>query len=164
MNWILWICTVIALLVSLICNREKTLVAIKVAVKRMWNISPLFLLVMALFAVAITIIPNSLISRTIGTDSGFGGLVMAIVVGSIAMMPGFIAFPLCGALLRQGVPYYILAGFSLALMNVGFVTLPMQIQYLGFKVVIVRNLIGILAALLVAVVVAFAFGEVALLW
>ena len=164
MDWILWICTVIALPVSLICSREKTLAAIKVAVKRMWNISPLFLLVMALFAVAITIIPNSLISRTIGTDSGFGGLVMAIVIGSIAMMPGFIAFPLCGALLSQGVPYYILAGFSLALMNVGFVTLPMQIQYLGLKVVIVRNLIGILAALLVAAVAAFAFGEVSLLW
>jgi len=89
---------------------------------------------------------------------------MAIVVGSIAMMPGFIAFPLCGALLNQSVPYYILAGFTLALMNVGFVTLPMQIQYLGFKVVIVRNLVGILVALLVAMVVAFAFGEVNLLW
>ena len=164
MNWILWICTIIALLVSLIRSREKTLTAIKLAAKRMWNITPLFLLVMALFAAMISIIPESFISKTIGTDSGFAGLLMAIVVGSIAMMPGFIAFPLCGALLNQGVPYYILAGFTLALMNVGFVTLPMQIQYLGFKVVIVRNLIGILAALLVAAVVAFAFGEISLLW
>jgi uncharacterized membrane protein YraQ (UPF0718 family) len=67
-------------------------------------------------------------------------------------------------LLSQGVPYYVLAGFTLTLMNVGFVTLPMQIQYLGLKVVIVRNLIGLLAAILVAAVVAFAFGEVNLLW
>ena len=138
--------------------------AIKVAAKRMWKITPLFLLVMALFAATITIMPESFISNTIGTDSGLSGLVMTIVIGSVAMMPGFIAFPLCGALLSQGVPYYILAGFSLALMNVGFVTLPMQIQYLGVKVVIVRNLIGILAALLVAAVVAFAFGEISLLW
>jgi len=164
MNWILLICTAIALLVSLIRSRGKTLTAIKVAAKRMWNITPLFLLVMALFAAMITIIPESFISKTIGTDSGLAGLLMAIVVGSIAMMPGFIAFPLCGALLNQSVPYYILAGFTLALMNVGFVTLPMQIQYLGFKVVIVRNLVGILVALLVAMVVAFAFGEVNLLW
>jgi uncharacterized membrane protein YraQ (UPF0718 family) len=164
MNWILLICTVIALLVSLIRSREKTLAAVKIAIRRMWNILPLFLLVMALFAISITIIPESFISKAIGSDSGLGGLVIAIVVGSVAMMPGFIAFPLCGALLSQGVPYYILAGFSLALMNVGFVTLPMQIQYLGFKVVIVRNLIGILAALLVAAVVAYAFGEVNLLW
>ena len=164
MNWILWICTATALFVSLISSREKTLTAIKVAAKRMWNITPLFLLVMVLFAAMITFIPESFISNTIGTDSGFAGLLMAIVVGSIAMMPGFIAFPLCGALLNQSVPYCILAGFTLALMNVGFVTLPMQIQYLGFKVVIIRNLIGILAAILVAVVVAFAFGEVGLLW
>jgi uncharacterized membrane protein YraQ (UPF0718 family) len=164
MNWILLICTVIALLVSLIRSREKTLAAVKIAIRRMWNILPLFLLVMALFAISITIIPESFISKAIGSDSGLGGLVIAIVVGSVAMMPGFIAFPLCGALLSRGVPYYILAGFSLALMNVGFVTLPMQIQYLGFKVVIVRNLIGILAALLVAAVVAYAFGEVNLLW
>jgi len=164
MNCILWICTILALLVSLIRSREKTLTSIKVAAKRMWNITPLFLLVMALFVVMITIIPESFISKTIGTGSGFGGLVMAIVVGSVAMMPGFIAFPLCGALLNQGVPYYVLAGFSIALMNVGFVTLPMQIQYLGLKVVIVRNLVGILAALLVAMVVAFSFGELSLLW
>ena len=158
------ICTAIALLLSLIRSRQKTFAAIKVAAKRMWNITPLFLLVMALFAAMISIIPESFISKTIGTDSGFAGLLMSIVVGSIAMMPGFIAFPLCGALLSQEVPYYILAGFTIALMNVGFVTLPMQIQYLGFKVVIIRNLIGILAAILVAAVVAFAFGEVNLLW
>jgi uncharacterized membrane protein YraQ (UPF0718 family) len=164
MNWILWICTVIALLVSFIRSTEKTFAAVKIAIRRMWNISPLFLLVMALFAISVTIVPQSLISKAIGSDSGVGGLVIAIVIGSIAMMPGFIAFPLCGALLSQGVPYYVLAGFTLALMNVGFVTLPMQIQYLGLKVVIVRNLIGLLAAILVAAVVAFAFGEVNLLW
>ena len=164
MNWILWICTAGALLVSLIRSKEKTLAAVKIAIRRMWNISPLFLLVMAMFAISITTIPESFISKAIGTDSGLGGLVMAIVIGSIAMMPGFIAFPLCGALLSQGVPYYILAGFTLALMNVGFVTLPIQIQYLGFKIVIVRNLIGLLAAVLAAVVVALAFGEANLLW
>ena len=164
MNWILWICTAGALSISLVKSREKTLAAIRVAVRRMWNIAPLFLLVMVLFAVAITIIPESFISKTIGSDSGPGGLITGIVVGSVAMMPGFIAFPLCGALLSQGVPYYVLAGFSLALMNVGFVTLPMQIQYLGFKVTIVRNLIGVLVAVLVAVFVCFAFGEVNLLW
>jgi len=64
MNWILLICTVIALLVSLIRSREKTLTAIKVAAKRMWNITPLFLLVMALFAAMITIIPESFISKS----------------------------------------------------------------------------------------------------
>ena len=164
MNWVLWICTIIALLVSLVRSREKTLAAVKIAIRRMWNISPLFLLVMALYAISITVIPESFISKTIGSDSGLGGLAIAIIIGSVAMMPGFIAFPLCGVLLSQGVPYYVLAGFTLALMNVGFVTLPMQIQYLGFKVVIIRNLIGILVAVLVAAVVAFAFGEVNLLW
>ncbi len=130
----------------------------------MCNILPLFLLVMAIFAISIVIIPESFISKAIGNDSGPGGLLIAIATGSITMMPGFIAFPLCGALLNQGVPYYVLAGFSLALMNVGFVTVPIQIQYLGLKVVIVRNLIGILTALLVAVIAAWAFGEINLLW
>jgi len=130
----------------------------------MWNITPLFLLVMVSFAAVVTVIPESAISKTIGSDSGIGGLIAGIVVGSVAMMPGFIAFPLCGALRSQGVPYYVLAGFTLALMNVGFVTLPMQIQYLGLRVTIVRNLTGILVAVLVAAVVCVAFGEVNLLW
>ena len=164
MNWILWICTVGALSVSLVMSRKKTLAAIRVAARRMWNITPLFLLVMVSFAAVVTVIPESAINKTIGSDSGIGGLIAGIVVGSVAMMPGFIAFPLCGALRSQGVPYYVLAGFTLALMNVGFVTLPMQIQYLGLRVTIVRNLTGILVAVLVAAVVCVAFGEVNLLW
>ncbi len=164
MNWILWICTAGALSVSLVMSRKKTLAAVRVAARRMWNIAPLFLLVMVSFAAAVTVIPESAINKTIGSDSGIGGLIAGIVVGSVAMMPGFIAFPLCGALRSQGVPYYVLAGFTLALMNVGFVTLPMQIQYLGLGVTIVRNLIGVLVAVLVAAVVCVAFGEVNLLW
>jgi len=58
---------------------------------------------------------------------------MASFFGSITLMPGFIAFPLCGILLKKGVTYMVLSAFSTTLMMVGFVTFPLEKNILGLK-------------------------------
>lgn len=162
MEWGLWIVTGTALLISFCKNRAKTIGALKMAVKRLWKITPVFLLVMLLFSFFITTVPKSFIHETIGTGSGISGLLTSLGIGSLAFIPGFIAFPLCAMLKSQNVPFYILAGFSIALMNVGILSFPLQKQYLGWKVAVIRNLIGFLAALLIAVIVGIIFGEISL--
>ena len=117
---------------------------------------------MILFSFFVSSIPRSLIEKTIGAESGFAGLLISLCAGSIALMPGFIAFPLCAMLKTQGIPYYILAGFSLALMNVGILSFPLQKQYFGWKVAIIRNLIGFVTAILVAVIIGIIFREITL--
>ena len=159
MEWGLTIITLIALFISFCCDRKKTKGALMMAAKRLWKITPLFLLVMLLFSFFISAVPQSLIQQTIGAKSGIMGLLIGLGVGSVALMPGFIAFPLCAMLKTQGVPLYLLAGFSLALMNVGVISFPIQKQYLGWKVAVVRNIIGFLTAIIVAVIVGIIFGE-----
>jgi len=78
------------------------------------------------------------------------------------MMPGFIAFPLCGILHDQGVPYAILASFSTTLMMVGVMTFPLEQKYLGTKVTIIRNVVGLLMALIIAVVIGLIYGEISI--
>ena len=158
----MWIITGTALLVSFCKNRTKTIDALKMAIKRLWKITPLFLLVMILFSFFITVVPKPFIQEMIGADSGIIGLLISLGIGSVAFMPGFIAFPLCAMLKTQDVPFYILAGFSIALMNVGILSFPLQKKYLGWKVVVIRNVIGFLAALLIAVIVGIIFGEISL--
>lgn len=162
MEWGLWIVTGTALLISFCKNRAKTIGALKMAAKRLLKITPLFLLVMVLFSFFITAVPKSFIQETIGADSGIMGLLISLGIGSVAFMPGFIAFPLCAMLKTQDVPFYILAGFSITLMNVGILSFPLQKKYLGWKVAVLRNLIGFLSALLIAVIVGIAFGEISL--
>ncbi len=157
---ILYIVTAACVVASLAASPPKTWAALQLAAKRLANILPAFGLMLALFAVGITLVPPELIRRLLGTESGPAGLALAALAGSVTLMPGFIAFPLSGALLRQGVPYMVLAAFTTTLMMVGVLTYPLERQYFGRAVTILRNLIGLAIALLVALVMGLVFGEV----
>jgi len=75
-------------------------------------------------------------------------------------MPGFIVFPLAGILVDRGVPYMIIASFSITLMMVGILTYPIEKAYLGARVTIIRNLISFVIALVVAIIIGVVFGEI----
>jgi len=157
---VLLIVTAIALTASLIASRKKTAAALKIALKRFANIMPAFLGMLVLFAVTITLLPTDVVSVLLGRENRWVGVLVACVTGSLTLMPGFIAFPLCGALLKEGVPHMVLAAFSTTLMSVGVLTYPLERQYFGWKVTIVRNAISLAVALIVAVAMGLVFGEI----
>jgi len=158
----LYIATAAALLASLVASRQKTLAVLKLAAKRFTRILPGFLVMLILFAVTITLVPQSTLQRLLGKESGALGVAVAALCGAVTLMPGFIAFPLSGALLSQGVPYMVLAAFTNSLMMVGVLTYPLETQYFGAKVTIVRNAVSLAIALIVAVVTGLVFGEIGL--
>ena len=159
---LLYAVTAAALAASLIASRRKTLEALKTAATRFVAILPRFLVMLALFSVAMSLLPEDVIRRLLGRDSGWRGVAVASVLGSITLMPGFLAFPLCGALRDQGVPYMVLSAFSTTLMTVGVLTYPIERRYFGRNVTIVRNAVCLGIALVVAVVTGLVFGEIRL--
>ena len=156
---VLYVATAVALAASLVASRRKTLAALKLAGGRFLKVLPAFLTMLVLFAVGITLVPEELIRRILGRESGWAGVGVAAALGSITLMPGFIAFPLCGALLKQGVPYMVLSAFSTTLMTVGVLTYPLERRYFGRNVTLVRNGTCLVIALLVAAATGLVFGE-----
>ena len=148
------------MLASLIANRTKTLKAFKIAVNRFVAILPAFLIMLILVSIVLFLVPDKAISNFLGSDNKFIGVIFASFLGSITIMPGFIAFPLCGILLEKGVAYMVLAAFTTTLMMVGVLTYPLEKEYFGTKVTIVRNVISLFIALTVSVVIGIFFGEV----
>jgi uncharacterized membrane protein YraQ (UPF0718 family) len=159
---VLWVITAACLLASLVADRRKTLATLRMAVIRLAKIMPAFLLMLVLFAVGITLVPQDVIRRLLGRDSGALGVAIAAVIGSITLVPGFIAFPLAGALRVQHVPYMVLAAFTTTLMMVGVLTYPLERQYFGRNVTLIRNAISLLIAVVVAIGMGLAFGEIRL--
>ncbi len=155
----LWITTIILLTLSFIKSREKTLLALKTALKKFTSIITLFTTVMIAFAIVVTYIPAGTLQKYIGIDSGINGILIAFLLGSISVMPGFAAFPLCAALKAEGIPYYIIAAFSLTLMNVGLVTFPIEKKFLGFSVALVRNILALFICIITVIIVKFIFAE-----
>jgi len=156
----LYIVTGLAVLISFIVNREKTLKAVKIAVKRFANILPAFLIMLILISIVLFLVPDKVISDYLGVNNKFVGVLIASFFGSITLMPGFIAFPLCGILLKKGVLYMVLAAFTTTLMMVGVLTYPIEKEYFGIRVTIIRNVISLFIALVVAVMIGIFFGEI----
>jgi len=113
-----------------------------------------------LVSVVLFLLPDYVISNYLGVENRFTGVFLASFLGSITLMPGFIAFPLAGILLKKGVVYMVLSAFTTTLMMVGVLTYPIEKQYFGVKVTIMRNAISLLIALIIALVTGIFFGEI----
>lgn len=124
------------------------------AVKKAWksfeNILPQFLSVLVIIGLALAILSPAQISSLLGSESGVVGIVAALAIGSITLIPGFVAFPLAAALLNNGAGYGQISAFVSALMMVGVVTIPMEIQTFGKKATLLRNGLALAFSLTVA--------------
>jgi uncharacterized membrane protein YraQ (UPF0718 family) len=132
---------------------------IKISYKKFINIIPAFLTMLILVSIVLFFIPDKMISDYLGNNDKFIGVILASFFGSITLMPGFIAFPLCGILLKKGVSYMVLSAFTTTLMMVGILTYPVEKEYFGVKVTIIRNAISFFIAIIVALSIGFFFGE-----
>ncbi|MFC1935974.1 hypothetical protein ACFLX9_04415 [Chloroflexota bacterium] len=134
--------------------------ALRISGRRFTTILPAFLMMLVLVPVVLLLIPDEVISDYLAGSSKLVGVLFASFFGSVTLMPGFIAFPLAGMLLTRGVAYMVLSAFTTTLMMVGVLTYPIEKQYFGATVTIIRNALSLLIALGVAMVTGFFFGEI----
>jgi uncharacterized membrane protein YraQ (UPF0718 family) len=116
---------------------------------------PTLVLMLALVSVVLYLIPGENLSKFMGEGSGIAGWMTAALFGSVALIPGFIAYPLCGVLIKSGVAYSVIAVFITTLMMTGFMTLPVEARFFGWRVSILRNLSCLVAALLIGLIMGF---------
>jgi uncharacterized membrane protein YraQ (UPF0718 family) len=152
MTKVFYIIAILSLIISFIKSREKTKMVLKKAWKSFENIMPQFLSIILLIGVMLAVLTPEQISMFLGKESGIMGVIMAAFIGAITLIPGFVAFPLASALLQNGAGITQIAAFVSTLMMVGIVTIPVEIQYFGKKVTIIRNLSAFVFSLVVAMV------------
>lgn len=155
----IYILTASLLVLSLVTHRGKTLQALKVGLRRFLKVAPPFLVMLAAVSMALVFIPEERLVQLLGKENRWMAAVTAMALGSVSIMPGFIAFPLCGFLLSRGALYMVLSAFSTSVMMVGVVTFPLERAYLGTRLAVVRNIGSLLIALAVALATGLLFGE-----
>jgi uncharacterized membrane protein YraQ (UPF0718 family) len=140
------------LVLSWIKSPTKTKQALLKAWKSFENILPQFLTIVLIIGLVLSVLSADQISALIGKESGWFGVLLASILGSITLIPGFIAFPLAAALRENGAGMAQLAAFISTLMMVGVVTLSMEISYFGKKAAFLRNGLAFGFSLVVAIV------------
>ena len=131
---ILYILCAVLLGISFFKDKAKSKKALVKAWKSFENILPQFISVIVLIGVMLSILSPDTIAMIIGRESGWVGMVLAAIIGSITLIPGFVAFPLAAALLKSGAGFMQIAVFASTLMMVGIVTMPVEAKYFGWKV------------------------------
>ena len=150
---IIYALAVLLLVISFLKDTTKTKQALLKAWKSFEGMLPQLSAVLIIIGLVLAILDPNIISRLIGSSSGWIGMVVASIIGSITLIPGFVAFPLAAALLEGGAGFVQIAVFISTLMMVGLVTMPLEIKYFGKKATILRNSMAFALSFVIAMVI-----------
>ena len=150
---ILYCVATVLLIWSFLKDKRKTKMALKKTWRSFENILPQFLSVLLIIGMLLAILDKNTISRIIGSESGVLGMGIAALLGSITLIPGFVAFPLAASLLKAGAAYGQITMFVTTLMMVGVVTLPVETKYFGRKTAIRRNVFAFIYAVFISFII-----------
>lgn len=146
------------LILSYTKDKSKTKMALKKAWKAFENILPQFLSVLLIIGMMLSILDEQTISGLIGKESGVVGIAIAGMLGSITLIPGFVAFPLAASLLDAGAGYAQITMFVSTLMMVGVVTLSVESKFFSRKIALKRNALALMFSVIVTVIMGGLLG------
>jgi uncharacterized membrane protein YraQ (UPF0718 family) len=145
-----WAGTLIFLGISIAKDKAKTKQALKMAFGM--GKGTLISMLSIIFAIGLilTLIPPAEISTFLSTQSVLLATVGGALLGTITLIPAFIAFPLIGTLIHAGVSVVPSVAFLTTLTMVGIVTFPLERKAFGTKFTAIRNGLSFLFAIAIA--------------
>lgn len=151
MFMIIWIGTAFAITISYRKDRKRTLFALKRSLDSMANLLPGLLGMIAAVGLVIAVVPEKQLVQLFSLK-GVCGLALVSIAGAIVTIPGPIAFPLAGALLRMGAAPSALASFITTLTMVGLVTAPLESSFFGARFVMMRQFFSFISAVVIGLI------------
>jgi uncharacterized membrane protein YraQ (UPF0718 family) len=150
---ILYAIAIFLISISYIKDRNKTKDALLKSWNSFRNIIPDMLSIMLFVGLSLSMLTPSLISSIIGEKSGLIGIVYSTLIGSIALVPSFVVFPLGHTLVQNGAGLPQVAVLMSTLMSVGITTLPMEQKIFGRSFAYSRNASAVLMSLIFSYII-----------
>ena len=141
------------LAVSALKDKGKTKKSLQIAWRTFTKMLPSVITIMLFIGILLSILDKDMISHIIGSESGILGIIIALITGSIVVLPSFIAFPLGGALLNAGAGYAQVAAFVSTITAVGIISLPMEIKYFNKTIAVKRIVFSFLTCVIFTTVI-----------
>ena len=133
MTYTLYGLCIVLTLISFLKDKDKTKKAVINGLKSLEKIMPQFLAIVIIIAITLAILKPETISKLIGTDSGLFGILLSSIIGSITMMPTFVAFSTGNTLLQSGAGYAQVSALITTLTMTGILTFTLEAEYIGKK-------------------------------
>ena len=143
---------IIGLLIAFIKDEKKTIQSLKMAGKSFIRILPMVFIIIIIIGLLLGFVPPDQISRFVGEQSGFGGILLVGAAGALMHIPALLSFPLAASLLEKGASISVVAAFITTLTMIGTITLPLEIKELGKKIALLRNGLSFIIAIIIALI------------
>ncbi len=137
---------------SVIKNKSKTKESLKIALKTFIKTLPMIVIIIIFIGFLLGFLSPDIISRVVGEQAGFLGVLITAVLGSVLFIPSIISFPLAASLLKGGASIMSVVAFITTLTMVGIVTLPIELREMGKKMTILRNMFSFVFAVIIALI------------
>jgi uncharacterized membrane protein YraQ (UPF0718 family) len=151
MVYIIWFITFVIFIISYRKDKKQTLKAFGNSIRALQNLSSAVLGMVTFVGLILAIFPQENLA-IIFNYKGVLGFAIVSLLGAIVTIPGPIAFPIAGALLKMGVSKAILASFITTLTMVGIVSSPLEISYFGKRFTFMRQVLSFIAAIFIGLI------------
>ena len=151
-KFIFFIIALTILIVVLIINLKTGLRALNVigfSFKEMALVLPPIFILLGLLDVWI---PKEKMMKYMGEGSGIKGIILAMIIGSVAAGPLYAAFPVAAALMRKGVKFTNILIFIGAWSTTKIPMLLFEISALGARFTMTRLAVDIIGIIIIAYV------------
>ncbi|MFQ5827394.1 MAG: permease [Dehalococcoidia bacterium] len=102
------------------------------------QILPLLLAAVAVAGLAQVMLPREFVARWLGAESGWRGIAIGWLAGSITPGPPYVLFPLAAGIYKAGAGIGPIITFITAWSLIQFTRLPMELALLGPKLTLIR--------------------------
>ncbi len=142
----------ICLIFALVKDKKRTVQALRIAVKSLIDILPMVFMIIIFIGLLLGLVPPGEIPRFVGEQTGLRGILLVGVLGAVMYIPSLLSFPLAASLLEKGASIGAVAAFITTLTMIGVVTLPLEMKELGKEMAFLRNALGFVTAIAIALI------------
>ncbi|MFQ6121575.1 MAG: permease [Dehalococcoidales bacterium] len=126
------------ILIFLSYQRGVHIQGLKASGNMLLQIIPLLIFALIIAGMVQFLIPREIISKWVGVESGFRGILIGTAMGSIAPGGPYVSLPVAAGLLRMGANVGTMVAFLTAWSLLAFSRMPLEIGIMGWKFVLIR--------------------------
>ncbi len=102
------------------------------------QIIPLLIFAFIIAGMVQVLAPTEMISRWVGAESGFRGILIGAAIGGFTPGGPFVTLPIAAGLLRTGASVGTMVAFMTGWSLLAFTRLPLEVGLLGWKFTLIR--------------------------
>ena len=126
------------------------IVGLKITGNLLLEITPLLIFSFIVAGMAQALIPQDLVSKWVGPESGFRGILIGTICGCFTPSGPFVSMPIGAGLLKSGASIGTVVAFMTAWSLLGISRMPIEFGIMGWQFTLIRLASGVLIFPIVA--------------